>query len=264
MPLADDLILNFQDSFTDELGFYTLNNTVGAPTLDSVNNLFGAACLSFNGSSAKYGDAKFNIGDFPNGITMVTWVWFSSITSGLYYITGCAVASGSKGFAVLYDQTTNKFKARYPQGDGSYVTVDDPNDTVFSTLNAWVQVALAWDGIAGAGKGKWYLNGQPDGTIFMDGALASMFQTDFGFHLGRQPTPSFKYLNGKIQQDLLFGRELQAAEVLELYNGGAGLPYPWVDVAGSRSRFQKNIGVKQGFKTDGRFVQPVGIGGSFK
>jgi hypothetical protein len=82
----------------------------------------------------------------------------------------------------------------------------------------WNHFVLA---MAGDGTGTLYLNGVADDTQIIAGALTNSSDIMFGGRAG-----GFYYV-GLLDEIAFYYKELSSGEVLQLYNSGAGLPYPF-------------------------------------
>lgn len=227
MSLLDNLI-----------SYWKCDENAGATSLvDSV----GGNNLSKNGS-ATFGVGKINNGTDLESGTSDFWSIANALQSGLG-ITGAFSISawikletvGSSTIVGKFSDATGESYLFYVTSDGKLrllVSVSGTDsDERFKTSSGslstgvWVHVVATFDPSASM---KLYINGTED-TGTQSGSVPASFASNtqpvtVGANSGGTP----RYFDGMIDEVGIWSRALSSGEVLELYNSGNGLQYPFV------------------------------------
>lgn len=186
---------------TDSVGGKTLANS----SVTFGTGKLGAKCATFNGS-AKF-ETSVNIGiTGTTARTMNFWVKYTS-TSGDGMVTFGTTGTGN-GFSALAVSNQLYFGGESADVGPSGAALNDGNWHMCTITYDGTTIRLYTDGTAGS-----------TGTPTLNTAAAHLF-------VGERNDGSSKF-TGDIDEVYLWTRALSAAEVTSLYNGGAGLQYPF-------------------------------------
>jgi len=198
---------------------------------------------SNNGTNV--GTATFTAGKINNALTLNGSTQCQTVgTSLLSAYTAVSVACGIKldvtgAFQHMIGKTddatynqlfrvtnANKLQATVATATETYIT-----GATSLTTGVWYFAVYTWDGT----NINLYLNASTDtsavaksGTMKTSSDLVS---------IGRSSVVSASYFDGQIDEVGIWNKALTAAEVTELYNGGAVLPYPFTSTANTGAFF---------------------------
>ena len=155
-------------------------------------------------------DGAGTIADITDGDLTIT-AWIKAESTPTY---GIIVGGGSNGFTFHHNPSNN---LRFGKVDVDGVAGDDTFADGVMTF-----VAVVYDGTANTLQ--FYINGTPDsgGTD----AYSTTFTANTAYEIGRQRGNQFP-LDGIVDEVGIWTRKLNDSEILELYNSGAGLSYPF-------------------------------------
>ena len=203
----------------DSVGSETLvdNNTVGSATgkisLASdhirVNNEFLSNTTVFN-----------TVG---NAWTLAGWFNFPDIGAANQTLFSVRPSSGSNNLIqieTLVNSSTGNLRAIVFNSSGSYVK--DYQFTGALAPDTWIHTVLAWDGTTL----NFYKNGSTSGVSKPVDSALSMTATARTLRVGAEVS-ALNVADGLIDEIGIWTVALSGSEVTELYNGGAGLPYPF-------------------------------------
>jgi len=91
------------------------------------------------------------------------------------------------------------------------------------SLSTWYHLVAIYD--AAAGSVEFYLNGVSQGTA--TGMFTSIFNSTAPFQVSAFVNASGEYIDGKVDLLGIWNTKLGASDVSSLYNGGAGIAYPF-------------------------------------
>jgi hypothetical protein len=148
-PLPEDnMILNFNGSWTDACGNHTWTLNNGLSTTTS-NPKFGTGCAEFNGTD-HYASIAYSAADFRwwdgDGFTIDAWVyadswagWGYNITYDIPSLIGCRAFNGATNYWSFGPLTTGGLGFYYYSGAGRSV------HSASSTLptGEWVHIAMS-------------------------------------------------------------------------------------------------------------------------
>lgn len=97
---------------------------------------------------------------------------------------------------------------------------DYPSNTIIST-NVWYHLVSTYT----SGNLNIYINGSLDKNYV--NPTGNLISVSDGLHIGHEDAWINEYFFGIIDEIGIWSRALSAAEVAALYNGGAGLAYPF-------------------------------------
>lgn len=221
---------NLDGDSTDNTG----NGHDGTDTsISYVSGLIGQAA-SLNGTSSQINFG--NLGSVPISGGFSSAIWFKTSTATTNPVLVSVTDNVSKDYQMRINADEFPF-ARL--GSGSI----DPN-TPDVVDNTWTHMAAASDGT----NLKLYVNGVQVGpTVTSLGTIFTTVLSAFGRYLfGSQ------FFNGLLTMGGFWSKELSLSEVQELYNSGAGNPFPFsVDYS------NKSNGITPS-KIDGRPVADIG------
>ena len=197
----------------------TDNNTVLVATTPQ----FSADAADFEAGNSEYlsksDEATLSI---TGDMSMFMWVKMESAPSGG---NGMAFMSkftnASRGYAFRYvDNGGTPSLDFLHSSDGSGTNQRIVAKTL--ALATWHHVGMVYD--ASAGEVKFYVDGAQAGAT-QTGATNSIFDSTAAFNLGsRATTVQTDFVDGLMQDSLIWGAELTAAEVEDLYNLYFNLP----------------------------------------
>ena len=168
----------------------------------------------FNGSSSKIvftSSASLT----PATFTISAWIYITGTPPNAYTIYGADVSYGGIVFKV-----DNSRKLAVDKSN----MVNILAGTNLVPINQWVHVLCTYT--TGTGVCNAYINGTLDKTTTNAQTFTQVAQT-----IGKNWN---EYFSGALDEVGLWNRALSAAEVTSLYNGGAGLAYPFT---GNKSNF---------------------------
>jgi hypothetical protein len=157
----------------------------------------------------------------PNGwneVTMAAWVYADTWSA----YDGVIVArNGSDVLGLLTCTSPTCFRFyHYFGGNSLYV-----NSTVTVGPGVWYHVAATYSKATGSAI---YVNGVRNGTTTSNGTVI----VNNTFNVGRDPYDSSRYLDGCIDEVVIYNRALSSNEVRNLYlYNGTNFPNPKVDIA---------------------------------
>lgn len=210
---------------TNLLAYYKLdgnsNDSVGSlngtdTSMSYVAGKIGSAG-SFNGTTGKveYSQTGFNLG---SAFTFNVWVNAASYaTRQILFIKSDGVSNATGSFSFEVGNSVNKATLT--------VFVGASNSTLSSSTNlttsVWSMLTFTYDGTNLA----IYLNGTSDGTNATGtGAVNTITQPTT---LGMLGALSVLPYSGLMDLAGVWTRVLSGSEITQLYNGGAGLDYPF-------------------------------------
>lgn len=240
-------------ALTDNLvSYYKLDESSGNAA-DSV----GSNTLTNNGG------ATYSAGKINNGVSLA-----SASSQYLQNATPTGLPTGSSAFSVslwlkkttnpgagvkhgqVYFGTNATRQLCYVEmdgniGSGNQVTfatfADDINSVATLTTGTWYHIVATYDGSVTT---KLYVDGSLDTTRTLATALNIVINAG-GLIVGADYLAGAVggYDNGMIDEVGIWSRALSSTEVSELYNGGAGLQYPFTGVAQARPNNLMLLGV---------------------
>lgn len=218
---------------TNLVSYWKLNESSGNAA-DSV----GTNTLT-NNNSTPYAAAKINSGaDLERGSTQ-----FFSITdaaqSGLDFTTAFTIALWVK-FESVTTLVREPFMARWDANSGNrwLFTKDDSNIILFAIGDdatatfssvAWTPSAATWYFVVvtySAGTIKFYIDGVQQGADKTT-SFTSLPNSSYDLNVGKYPDGAPDYFDGIMDEIGMWSRALLNSEIAFLYNGGAGLTYPF-------------------------------------
>lgn len=220
--------------------YYKLDEAAGAVldshgTNDGTNygatpNVAGKinTCYDFDGYN-DYIDTEF-IPTTNSPMTWAFWINPGTMTTTKRIMSSTTGGNEVGGLQFQFDATN---KIRVVSGDGTGASIFGVSTTTITTGN-WFFVVFTFDG----STSKLYVN---DGAAELSDTWtpqASATELDFGRRAGGSVLTTH-YYDGKIDEVGIWSRAITDAEVLELYNSGSGLAYPFAVVG---TNIQINIG----------------------
>ncbi len=223
MALTDSLVAYYSlDDATDELGSYNLTN----------NNSAAFSASGIIGNALTLGSANTNksLSWTTNEMGMTA---FSNFTAAFWFYVETAPTSGQ--FATIFARNFNgdssngcQIRCGYENAGGTlrlrFFRLGSTNVFLDRTgtlsLNTWYQGAFTYDGstIRAYYNGTEYANNSNTGTQTISGSR---------FTIGTNTVGANDPFKGNIDEFGLWDRTLDASEISQLYNGGAGLAYPF-------------------------------------
>lgn len=200
----------------------TVTSAVGKVTYTAEDASQFTAANSEYLSLADSDDFSFGNGTSDSAFSGSAWVYLTDITSvALMYKTSPTTTSSDVEYAFYVGSTSLLTIRLYDHSTTNYI--GKSLDAALSA-NTWYHVAFTYDG-SGSNTGlKLYLNGyMPAQTGGNGGGYIAMENGTGTFRIGNGFNAS--YLDGRSQMCTMWGRELSASEVLQLFGRGFGLDY---------------------------------------
>jgi hypothetical protein len=196
-------------------------------TVDTVDGLYGKAASTIAASSEYLvADAGATMWDTTGGqFALSAWIYIdtSSDIDGLFYLVGDTGTNNVYSLNVSY---VNALPGpRFTMHDGTISKLVQFSTSEGLVDKAWNHFVIWFDG-----KQDKYLRGECNGTLVTS---STEFTNDFirdtqRFSIGSRPYGS-AYQNAKVCLLGLWNRPLSTAERAQLYNGGAGITFPFED-----------------------------------
>ncbi len=206
---------------SDSVGVNTLtNNNAATFVAGKINN--GAKLVNASNQFFSITDAAQVGLDLVGDLTYCLWTNFATLPTGNYGFVSKWLATTDKSFSFYYHNNLGVYSFIFVNtADGATVGSASINYTL--PLSVWLYVSLVYT--ATLGQIEVFLNGLSIGTA--TGTLAtSIYNGVADFEVGN--TPATASIDGIIDEVGIWSRALTTTEVSELYNGGAGLAYPFI------------------------------------
>ena len=162
------------------------------------------------------------------------WVYLDSVAADLIVLAdgndGVAVAAGTYNFELKFLTATKNFQLKFNGYDGTNETTVTTLANSVTATGTWYLITWTISYVLQAGSIAVQVNGGSGGvgshtdSLVRTPAVGQVFRIGSGQVVGT-------YWNGRVDEVGFWTKELSAAELTTLYNGGAGLEYP--DLSGS-------------------------------
>lgn len=201
------------------------NNATATFTAGKLNNALTLASASsqfMSRTSASCVGIDFNATDF----SINCWVNFTTLpSSSVMNICGKFESTNRQYEFALYSPSAGVYHLIATIGLGADTA--DQQDVVWTpSTGTWYMVTFRYTNATT--KGDFSVNGSAQGAqVTFANALASDVSD---FRVGKEFTGNF--MNGQIDELGLWNRRITDAEITSLYNGGAGLSYPFTSTIG--------------------------------
>src|SRR6267142_896903 len=180
-------------------------------------------CVIFGTSNTnKYLSNANNLGITGGAMSIAMWVNPQTAPSATTYAlaTQSDVTTSDTFFSIYYEDAGG-LRVRF-QRTKVGVAANNFSHSVDLGTGSWHQLVLTYNGSTVTG----YLDGSSVGTVASSGNGSG--GTNFNaFELARNNPDGGEYASVKEDEVGVWSRELTSAEVTSLYNGGAGLQYPF-------------------------------------
>lgn len=240
MALTDSLVSYWKldeasGNAADSVGSNTLTNT-GTATFSTgvINN--AAYCASASTQYFTITDAAQSGLDLSTDFTLAGWFYLADTTVDTALIT--KTNGGANQSYYMYTNMSGKIFVDISQ-DGTQTAAKyhrQQTDSIAIASNAtWYYVAATF--VLSTNTTVIYLNGSsvPSSVGFGTGITTSIFNSTAPFRIsGDGVDPGWK-LNGRVDEVGVWSRALSASEISQLYNGGAGLAYPFTTATAVRT-----------------------------
>lgn len=222
----------------------------GPNTLTNNGTATFAAAIINNGADIEAGSTQsFSIADASqtgldvgtNDFSMSVWFKPESAPSGTSYTLMAKYDSGDAAVGWTWDYNDNAGTKRLRAVMGAANTATTINQTL--DAGTWYHIVYAYDN--SAGTIDVYLNGSSIGQMTGQVSGASL-STAAPFCIGQISPDNNNYLDGMVDEaGIWVGYLLTSSDASELYNGGAGLAYPFTGAVATTifpSRMMRGIG----------------------
>lgn len=211
----------------DESSGDAADATPNGNTLTNINSATFVPAVIANGIDLEAGSSQrftrangslVGLG-FTGDLTLAGWVNFETVAdAGL-----CAKFSAVSGT----DRSWN-FRMGGATAIGLRIVYDGAGSNFTSSVS-WSPSTATWYYIAVTKSGttiKFYVNGSQQGTD-QTGASSAINTSTVPFMIGAQESDGGGPMDGKMDEWGAWNRALSGSEISQLYNGGAGLTYPF-------------------------------------
>jgi hypothetical protein len=214
MALTDNLLYyyKFQGNSTDSVGS---NNGSDTSITYSTGNGKIDQGAGFNGSTSQI--AYSTTSSLSTALTFSMWLKPTSVTTRQGVFAKTDGVSNATTSWVQELTAGSKMSLNISNGSTSVSGLS----TTSLTANAWNFVTVTYDGA----NIIWYLNGSSDGTTACTLTINNITQATI---LGQFGSYNLLPYGGAIDEFGVWNRAISGSEVTQLYNGGAGLTYPFV------------------------------------
>lgn len=209
-------------------------DSVGGLTLTNNNTVTYVPAVIANGADLEASSSQYLSNADPasldglSAFSIGLWLKFESIADDNMPATkwGATLATNQSWRLI-----TASSKLQLFIGTGAATGGVTANQTI--STGTYYYFVFTWDGAQSSGsRAKAYVNGS-DLTL-SDGTPATMLAGSADFILGnRTGLPAGGYYDGIIDEVGIWSRALTSSEVTQLYNGGAGLSYPFTSSVNS-------------------------------
>lgn len=240
MALTDQLVAYYKldessGNIADAVNANTLTNN-GTVTFAPVVINNGAIFTSPN--TTQYFEGTNAAVEVTADVSLQAWIYVSSIDvpdgANCLISKGAYVNAASIRYLLQVFGTLPNLTIEFGQSDGTtYRTLDKAATIAQNTLYHLIVTYKLSTGVA-----TYYLNASSLGTTGSGGTAWSGGTGSLA--IGRRSGAS-AYQNGKMDEIGIWSRELTSGEVTQLYNGGAGLAYPFS--SGTTLPFRALLGV---------------------
>src|SRR3990167_194103 len=191
--------------------------------------------IQLTAASSQYLTATSTLGTMDGtNRSFSTWVYLDSVAADLIVLAdgndGVAVAAGTYNFELKFLTATKNFQLKFNGYDGTNETTVTTLANSVTATGTWYLITWTISHVLQAGSIAVQVNGGSGGvgshtdSLVRTPAVGQVFRIGSGQVVGT-------YWNGRVDEVGFWTRELAAAELTTLYNGGAGLEYP--DLSGS-------------------------------
>ena len=201
-------------------------DSVGSETLVDNNTVGSAAGKIGNASEHIRANNEFLsnttvLSSIGNAWTFSAWFNFPQIGSADQTVISCRPSSGSANLIQIEcNINIGQLRAIVFNSSGTYVK--DYRFPGGLTANTWAHCVFTWDGTTLT----FYLNGSTSGVSKAVDSALTMTATSRTLRIGAEVSSS-NVADGLIDEVGLWNVALTSGEVSELYNGGAGVTYPF-------------------------------------
>lgn len=225
MALTDQLVAYYKldessGNPADSVGGFNLtNNNTATFTTGLINN-----CTDYGtGNTNKYHSISNSLGIDGGSITISTWIKMNAeIASGFQGIALQGNATSQVNYIFRYDYNGGTRQLSFNrQKQGTTNNITSGNATLGTT---WHHIVLTYDGT----NLKGYLDGtQIAANLATSGSGSSGAVSQF--MIGSEQQWNNSWLSAKQDETGVWSRALSSTEITQLYNGGAGLSYPFTN-----------------------------------
>jgi len=217
MALTDNLVSYWKldessGNAADSVGSNTLTNTSVSYVTGKIGN---AAQFGSGKKLTSPNDTSLNTSNF----TLSAWVYFTGTNSQQSRIAERDDVSTERLWIATTGESNTTFDFYAWNSTGTLFSANGGGTNL--SQNAWHHVVATWDG----SYIKRYVDGSAYGTdLSVSGSLKGATEP---LTIGNDTYGINRYLAGNIDEVGIWSRALTSTEVTELYNGGAGLQYPF-------------------------------------
>lgn len=207
------------------LNSYLPNSTLWKDISYSNYNGTLVSGVTYNGQSMVFNGVNGivnlgNILNFERTNTFSISLWFKFNTYNGMILFDKYLSSSAKGYALVLAGTGTTYNLRFiiRQTLGTKELDVYSNQTI--SLNTWYNTTITYNGSNNANGLNVYLNGVNDSRIVTNLPLDGLISHTSSLWLGnRSSTPtSYNYLNGNINNVLVYNRVITQQEITDIYN----------------------------------------------
>ena len=225
-------LAKLKEDLTNVYTRYHLNEVTGAAVLDTsgngrngtpINNPVSVAgklnnCLSFNGTTQ-----YINCGDIANFERTDAFsleFWINTSYTGGWQCPIARMSSDVRGWQSILDTTGKIWFGLYNVGGGVNALVMSTNETNFNN-GVWYHVIITYDGSNTPSGIHIYVNGNNKSLITQTNNLTATILNPANCQIGGR-SGTVQLFNGKIDESLIYDKELSQTEVTYRWNSGVG------------------------------------------
>lgn len=221
MALIDNLAAYWKMDGNSNGSLGTNNGSDTNVTYSTANGIINQGA-GYNGTSSR---TTFSAPIIPLGAKSICfWIKPTSHAAFKAVIDNNQLSSANNGTCIFYTSGGGA-TLQFFSGNGSGSTNRFSLTTPTVSDGVWSHVALTWDGTTSANTVKAYVNGGTPTTATASSTETT--QAPVNLAIASLSGGGANFFNGALDEIGIWSRELSAAEITQLYNGGVGLSYPF-------------------------------------
>jgi hypothetical protein len=222
MALIDDLVSywTLDEASGTRADSHGSNDLADTNTVTQAAGIISTAAQFTSANQERLVLSDTAIFDALSAATFAGWLYADSLAADITFAS--KYASSTAGFELTWSPTFGF--AAYWMNAGFQ---NGSTGTGGYSATTWYHIACVFDGAGGdnAARCKIYIDGVSQ-TLNFSGTIPASYATNAAvFKIGMAAVS--RYWNGRIDEAGFWSRPLTSDEVTELYNGGAGLAYPF-------------------------------------
>lgn len=235
MALTDSLVSYWK---FDESSGNAADSTASANTLTNNNTAtFNTGKINNGAYLVRASAQNFSRADnaslsITSDLSIAGWFYYTNFTTdgnGEWIVGKWADAGNQRGYLMNTLNSGDTFRLVLSTNGSDFPLVSVAGLAL--STGTWYHLAFTF--LASSGAVKFYKNGSQVSTTQTISA-GSIFDNTANFRVGWSDNGNADtYLNGRVDEVGIWSRELSSSEISQLYNGGAGLSYPFTSTGGN-------------------------------